>query len=138
MPRYVIERTVRALNVHQKALKDSEILIIGLAYKPDVDDLRESPTFKLMDLLKGYGARVSYYDHYIPEIWETREHAEWAGLKTVGWDEETISRFDAAIISTNHSDIDYQQLVDWCDLVIDTRNALKNVKARAQNQIWKA
>lgn len=138
MPRYVIERTIMALNAHQIALKDSNILIIGLAYKPDVDDLRESPTFKLMDLLKRYGARVSYYDHYIPEIWETREHAEWAGMKTVSWDEETVSGFDAVIISTNHSDINYQELIDWSRVIIDTRNALKNCRARDENHIWKA
>lgn len=138
MPRYVIERTIKALNTHQKALNGSKVLIIGLSYKPDVDDLRESPTFKLMDLLDNYGASVSYYDHYIPEIWETREHKEWAGLKTVAWNRETISEFDAVIISTNHSDIDYEELVDWNDLIIDTRNALKNIQPTSVNQIWKA
>lgn len=138
MPRYVIERTIKALNAHQIPLKGSRILIIGLAYKPDVDDLRESPTFKLMDLLKKYGAEVSYYDSYIPEIWATREHADWAGLKTVGWDKKTISGFDAVIISTNHSDIDYRELVEWSDIIIDTRNALKAIKGKTENQIWKA
>lgn len=137
MPHYVIERTIKALNDHKKALNGSNILIIGLAYKPDVDDLRESPTFKLMNLLDEYGAQVSYYDHYIPEIWETREHAQWTGLKTVAWDEETISEFDAVIISTNHSDIDYQELADWNDLIVDTRNAMKSVKTK-ENQVWKA
>ncbi len=138
MPRYVIERTIKALNAHHKAVNDSNILIVGLAYKPDVDDLRESPTFKLMDLLKKYGANISYYDHYIPEIWETREHKDWAGLKTVAWDKETISEFDAVIISTNHSDINYQELADWSDVIIDTRNAMKNVQPRTSSQIWKA
>ncbi|WP_310682261.1 nucleotide sugar dehydrogenase [Aliifodinibius sp. S!AR15-10] len=138
MPRYVIERTVKALNAHRKAMNGSNILVIGLAYKPDVDDLRESPTFKLMDLLKEYGANVSYYDHYIPEIWSTREHDEWTGLKTVAWNEETISKFDAVIISTNHSDINYKELVEWNNVIVDTRNALKNIEAKAENQIWKA
>lgn len=138
MPRYVIERTIRALNSRQIAMNGSKILIIGLAYKPDVDDLRESPTFKLMDLLKNYGANVSYYDHYIPEIWETREHDEWTGLKTVAWDKETLSGFDAVIISTNHSDINYQELADWSDTIIDTRNAMKHIEPRTENQIWKA
>lgn len=138
MPRYVIERTIRALNTHQIALNGSNILIIGLAYKPDVDDLRESPTFKLMDLLKEYGANVSYYDHYIPEIWETREHAEWAGLKTVSWNKETISAFDAVIISTNHSDINYKELADWNSIIVDTRNAMKHVSGNGKNHIWKA
>ncbi|MEL7834369.1 nucleotide sugar dehydrogenase [Fodinibius sp. Rm-B-1B1-1] len=138
MPRYVIDRTIKALNAHHKAINGSDVLIIGLAYKPDVDDLRESPTFKLMDHLKKYGANVHYYDHYIPEIWETREHKEWAGLKTVAWNEETIADFDAVIISTNHSDINYQELADWNDVIIDTRNAMKHVKPRTSTQIWKA
>lgn len=138
MPHYVIERTIKALNSKETALKNSNILIVGLAYKPDVDDLRESPTFKLMDLLDEYEANVSYYDHYIPEIWETREHAQWAGLQTVAWNKETISGFDAVIISTNHSDIDYQELADWNDTIIDTRNAMKQIEARTDNQIWKA
>jgi UDP-N-acetyl-D-glucosamine dehydrogenase len=138
MPRYVIERTIKALNTHQKALNGSKVLIIGLAYKPNVDDLRESPTFKIMDLLRKYGANVGYYDHYIPEIWETREHADWAGLKTVAWDEDTISSFDAVIISTNHSDINYRELVEWNDVIVDTRNALKDIEPKAENQIWKA
>lgn len=138
MPRYVIERTIRALNSRQIAMNGSDILIIGLAYKPDVDDLRESPTFKLMDLLKEYGVNVSYYDHYIPEIWATREHEQWTGLQTVAWNKETISDFDAVIISTNHSDIDYKELAAWCDTIIDTRNAMKNISPRIDNQIWKA
>ncbi|MDZ7693109.1 MAG: nucleotide sugar dehydrogenase [Balneolaceae bacterium] len=138
MPRYVIDRTIKALNEHKIALNGSNILVLGLAYKPDVDDLRESPTFKLMDLLKEYGASVSYYDHYIPRIHETREHKEWTGLETVAWNKETISSFDAVIISTNHSDIDYQELADWNDIIIDTRNAMKHIEPKANNQIWKA
>ncbi|MFH5885722.1 nucleotide sugar dehydrogenase [Halalkalibaculum sp. DA3122] len=138
MPRYVIERTIKALNAHKLPVNGSDILVIGLAYKPDVDDLRESPTFKLMDLLKEYGANVSYYDHYIPEIWPTREHDEWTGMKSVGWNKETISGFDAVIISTNHSDINYRELVEWNDIIVDTRNALKEIQPKAEDQIWKA
>ncbi|WP_372639245.1 nucleotide sugar dehydrogenase [Fodinibius sp.] len=138
MPDYVIEQTIKAMNAHQLPLNDSNILIIGLAYKPDVDDLRESPTFKLMDLLSEYEANVSYHDPYIPRIHETREHAEWTGLESVTWDKETISDFDAVIISTNHSDINYQQLADWNDLIIDTRNAMKKIEPKNEKQIWKA
>ncbi|SHE33511.1 UDP-N-acetyl-D-glucosamine dehydrogenase [Fodinibius roseus] len=138
MPGYVIEQTIKAMNAHQLPLNGSSILIIGLAYKPDVDDLRESPTFRLMDLLSEYEAKVSYYDPYIPRIHETREHAEWTGLESVAWDKETISGFDAVVISTNHSDIDYRQLADWNDLIIDTRNAMKNIEPKNEKQIWKA
>ena len=138
MPRYVIEQTIRALNEHQMAVNGSKVLIIGLAYKPDVDDLRESPTFKLMDLLNEYGAKVSYHDPFIPEIWETREHSQWTGLKSVDWNQETISDFDAVIISTNHSDLNYRELAEWSTIIVDTRNAMKGIAARSENQIWKA
>ncbi|WP_138429425.1 nucleotide sugar dehydrogenase [Fodinibius saliphilus] len=138
MPHYVVDRTIKALNAHKKAMNGSKVLVIGLAYKPDVDDLRESPTFKLMDLLEEYGANVSYYDHYIPEIWETREHDQWTGLQTVAWEKESVSSFDAVIISTDHSDIDYQELADWSDIIVDTRNAMKGIQAKSVNQIWKA
>ena len=70
-----------ALNAHKKAMNGSKILVIGLAYKPDVDDMRESPTFKIFDLLKSVGAEVAYYDPFIPEVLPTREHADWTGTK---------------------------------------------------------
>ena len=138
MPHYVIERTITALNEHRMALNGSKILIIGLAYKPDVDDLRESPTFKLIDGLREFNAQVSYYDPFIPKIHETREHASCTGMESVNWDKETISEFDAVIISTNHSDINYQELADWNSVIIDTRNAMKNVQAQSEKHIWKA
>ncbi|MDZ7692716.1 MAG: nucleotide sugar dehydrogenase [Balneolaceae bacterium] len=137
MPRYVVDRILRALNAHQKSLNGSRVLVIGLAYKPDVDDMRESPTFKIMDLLKDYGAEVSYYDPHIPKIKPTREHDEWTGTQSVEWDEETVSSFDAVIISTDHSAIDYRQLSDWSDCIIDSRNAMNGL-AKGENHIWKA
>ena len=138
MPRYVIDKTLKALNTHQKALNGSKVLVVGLAYKPDVDDLRESPTFKIMDLLKDYGAQVSYYDPYIPEIKPTREHEEWTGTQSIDWKQEQIEDFDAVIISTNHTDIDYFQLADWSDCIIDTRNALKSISPKNEKHFFKA
>ena len=138
MPHYVIERTVVALNEHRIALNGSNILIIGLAYKPDVDDLRESPTFKLIDGLRELSAQVSYYDPFIPKIHATREHASCTGMESVSWDKDTISAFDAVIISTNHSDINYRKLADWNEIIIDTRNAMKNVQPQSDKHIWKA
>jgi len=138
MPQYVVDRTLVALNAHKKSLNGSRILVIGLAYKPDVDDLRESPTFKIFDLLDKYQAEIDYYDPYLPEIWETREHAEWTGKKSVDWNRETVSSFDAVIISTNHSDIDYSKLAEYSDCIIDTRNAMKGIKPKNDIHIWKA
>ncbi len=138
MPQYVVDRTLVALNAHKKAMNGSKILVIGLAYKPDIDDLRESPTFKIFDLLAKYNAEIDYYDPFLPEIWETREHAEWTGLKSIEWTEEKIKSYDAVIISTNHSVIDYNELASFSDCIIDTRNSMKNVTPKNDIHIWKA
>ncbi|MBO6573762.1 MAG: nucleotide sugar dehydrogenase [Balneola sp.] len=138
MPYYVIDKTIEALNTHKKALNGSRILVIGLAYKPDVDDMRESPTFKILDLLKAKGAQVAYYDNYIPEIPTSREHQEWTRTKSVSWQEDIISKFDAVVISTNHSDINYTELGNWCNCIIDTRNAMKDYQSNKTNHIFKA
>ncbi len=138
MPSYVIDQTIKALNKHKKSVNGSNILIVGLAYKPDVDDMRESPTFKLFDILSELGAEISFYDSYIPVITPTREHAEWTGMKSIEWNKDLIKEFDAVIISTNHSDIDYDKLGDWCNCIIDTRNAMKNYTTQKENHIFKA
>jgi UDP-N-acetyl-D-glucosamine dehydrogenase len=138
MPKYVVERTILALNAHKKAMNGSKILVIGLAYKPDVDDMRESPTFKIFDLLKKNGAVISYFDPYISEILPTREHAEWIGTKTVEWNRKIVSDFDAIVISTNHSSIDYSELADWNTCIIDSRNALNGLQSKSENHFFKA
>ena len=97
---------------------------MGLAYKEDVDDMRESPTFELMDQLAELGAEVSYYDPHIPEILPTREHGHWTGTKSVDWSPDAIAGFDCVLIATNHRAFDLEGLLDHADLVIDTRNAV--------------
>lgn len=138
MPRYVVERVMTALNAHKKAMNGSKILVIGLAYKPDVDDMRESPTFKIFDLLKKNGADISYYDPFIPKILPTREHADWTGTESVKWNKEVVESYDAVVISTNHSNIDYKELSTWNDCIIDTRNAMNGIKPSGNNHIFKA
>ncbi len=137
MPQYVVDRLIAALNNRKKALNGSKVLLVGLAYKPDVDDMRESPTFILLDLLKNRGAEVAYYDPYIPVIRPTREHANWTGTESVAWDQATISKYDAVLISTNHKSVNYQQLVDWADCIVDSRNALNGIKTKP-GQVTKA
>ncbi|HET6528410.1 MAG TPA: nucleotide sugar dehydrogenase, partial [Balneolaceae bacterium] len=137
MPQYVIDQALKALNAHKKAMNGSKVLVIGLAYKPDVDDMRESPTFKIMDLLKKYGASVSYYDPHIPVIKPTREHENWTGSESIKWNEECLKQFDAAIISTNHSDVNYKELAEWCGCIIDTRNEM-NGYSRGDDHVWQA
>ena len=135
MPQYVVKKTTEALNGVKKPLNGSEILIMGLAYKADVDDMRESPTFELFDLFKEQGAKVDYYDPHILQITPTREHAEWTGKKTIVWDQDTVAKYDAIVISTHHKAFDLEQLADWSQLIIDTRNAMKDIKIAGKKLI---
>jgi len=138
MPRYVLRRTIEALNAHKKSVNGSRILLIGLAYKPDVDDDRESPTYKLMDLYTEMGADVAYYDPYVPVIKPSREHGHWAGTPSATWDEQTVSGFDAVVISTNHTEVDYDALARWSECIVDTRNAMNGREGLREGQVWKA
>ena len=124
MPQWVVQRTMEALNGRAKSVKGSRILLMGLAYKEDVDDMRESPTFDLMDQLAALGAEISYYDPHIPEILPTREHAQWTGTKSIAWTPEEVTAFDCILIATNHKAYDLPSLLDHADLVVDTRNAV--------------
>ena len=124
MPHWVVQRTMEALNQRSKSVKGSRILLMGLAYKENVDDMRESPTFTLMDELAGLGAEVDYYDPHIPEIGPTREHARWTGARSVEWTPENIAGFDCVLLATNHRVFDLAGLLESADLVIDTRNAI--------------
>ena len=137
MPDYVVNKVAEALNSRSKAVKGSKILVLGLAYKANVDDDRESPSYVLMQKLKDRGAAVSYYDTYVPVIRPSREHPYWAGAKSIVWDSATIGSFDAVLISTAHANVDYRQLLEWSDLVIDTRNATSGLPTRP-GQVWKA
>jgi UDP-N-acetyl-D-glucosamine dehydrogenase len=137
MPYYVLSRTAEALNARRKAVNGSRVLIIGLAYKPNVDDERQSPSYILMETLQARGAVVAYYDPYVPVIRPTRDHPHWTGTRSVSWDRDTLQSFDAIIIATHHAVINYQELADWSECIIDTRNAMASIKTKPQ-QIWKA
>ncbi len=137
MPAYVIHRVADALNERQKSVKGSSVLVLGLAYKPNVDDERESPSYVLMEMLSTRGAKVAYYDPYVPVIRPTREHAHWAGTKSVDWSQATISGFDVVLIATNHACVDYQQLAKWAPCIVDSRNAMAGIPT-PPGQVWKA
>jgi len=132
MPEYVVRRTSMALNDRGKAVKDSNILLLGLAYKADVDDMRESPTFALLDRFADLGAHVSYYDPHVPEIGPTREHARWHGVASAAWCREVVERQDAVVIVTHHKAVDWKSLAIWASLIIDTRNAMHGISGSAQ------
>ena len=136
MPHYVVTRVAEALNARRKAVNGSRVLVLGLAYKANVDDDRESPSYHLMDLLKQQGAEVAYYDPHVPVIRPTREHPHWAGEKSVAWNRETIAGFDVTLISTAHQAVNYQELADWSPGIVDTRNAMAAVKVDV-SKVWK-
>jgi UDP-N-acetyl-D-glucosamine dehydrogenase len=137
MPEYVVNRAGEALNAQKKAINGSKVLIVGLAYKADVDDDRESPSYVLLNLFQQRGAEVAYYDPYVPVIRPTREHPHWAGMKSVAWNKETLGGYDVVLIATKHASVNYRELGEWSRCVVDTRNAMAGIPLK-QGQLWKA
>jgi UDP-N-acetyl-D-glucosamine dehydrogenase len=137
MPEHVVHAVADALNTQCKAIRGSKILILGLAYKPNVDDERESPSYALMKLLAERGAQVAYYDPYVPVIKPTREHPQFAGKKSVQWTRTSVEAFDVVLIATNHSSINYHELGEWAQCIVDTRNAMAGVPV-TNGKVWKA
>jgi UDP-N-acetyl-D-glucosamine dehydrogenase len=124
MPYYVVDRTVEALNARGKAINGAKILVLGVAYKKDVDDQRESPALKIISLFMKRGARVSYHDPYVPHSFGHREYPD-LDLKSVPLTARRLRQSDAVVIATDHSVIDYDWVARNSPLVIDTRNAIK-------------
>jgi UDP-N-acetyl-D-glucosamine dehydrogenase len=128
MPAFVREKAMRCLNSVGVAASRSRILVLGVAYKKDVGDYRESPSLKIIHLLKNDGAEVGFYDPYTHEVNE-------GDLHLIGEPELTpaaLAKFDLTIIATNHSNIDYDLVVEHSRLVLDTRNATKKIKAHRE------
>ncbi len=138
MPEFVVNKTMLALNEKGKAIKGSKVLILGIAYKPNVDDMRESPSFVLMDRLAKLGAVVDYYDPWIPVIPSSREHMNWKGNTSIEWSKHIIESFDAAIIVTDHKEVDYEHLKKWSNLIVDTRNVYANLNETDKEKVYKA
>lgn len=126
MPRYVVSKVTEALNERSKALKGARVLVMGVAYKKDVKDLRESPALEIVEMLDGKGARVSYYDPYLPFL---KIHD--IDLKSVKFTADTFKGADCVVIVTDHSNVDYDFIARNAKLVIDTRNVLKHCEDRA-------
>src|SRR5437016_8714834 len=135
MPEHIVHAVADALNTQRKAIKVSKLLILGLAYKPNVDDERESPSYVLMKLLTKRGAVVEFYDPYVPVIKPTREHPQFAGRKSVQWHRATIENFDVVLIATNHSSVNYYELGQWARCIVDTRNAMARVDG-VSSKVW--
>jgi UDP-N-acetyl-D-glucosamine dehydrogenase len=122
MPRYVVSRIMEALNDRSKALKGSKVLVLGAAYKPDIDDMRESPALDVIGLLRNKGAVVDYHDPYIPHIHHERDGWQMDSVKDLM---QAVKDSDAVVIVTNHSEYDYKAIVDAAKFVFDTRNATR-------------
>lgn len=125
MPYFVIEQTAAALNERSKAIKGSKILVLGLAYKRDIDDLRESPSLTIIELLREKGAVVSYNDPYFARVGHGRHY----DLNMINTSLENLGQYDAVLIVTDHSNYDYEAIVDQAQLVVDTRNATKGIQS---------
>lgn len=123
MPYHVVNKLAEALDrTVGKGLSSSRVLVMGIAYKKNIDDMRESPSLKLIELIENRGAHVEYHDPFIPVIPRTREHAELAGRKSAAFDAATLADFDAVLIATDHDGVDYNLLAAHARCVVDTRN----------------
>jgi UDP-N-acetyl-D-glucosamine dehydrogenase len=126
MPRYVVDRVVRALNEDGKPTKGTKILVLGLAYKPDIDDVRESPSFDLITQLEDLGANVDYNDPHVPATHHMRRWGD-LGMKSVPLSPAALAAYDCVLIATNHAAYDWHLIADHAKLIVDTRNAMANV-----------
>jgi UDP-N-acetyl-D-glucosamine dehydrogenase len=128
-PYLVVDRLVDALSTHlTKCLSGSRILMVGIAYKKNVEDTRESPAFTLIEDIEARGGAVEFYDPYVPVIPHMREHANMAGRTSIDFTEANIASYDAVLICTDHDAVDYAVLKKSANLIIDTRNVMANLK----------
>jgi len=123
MPYFVLEQIAAGLNGHSKSIKDAKILVLGLAYKRDIDDLRESPSLTIIELLRAKGAQVAYNDPYFPTVGHGRHY----DLNMTSTSLDNLGQYDAVVIVTDHSSYDYRAIVEQSQLVVDTRNATKGI-----------
>ena len=135
MPYYVVQRTMEALNAAKKSLNGARVLVLGAAYKKDVDDMRESPSLRVITLLKEKGAEVEYHDPYVQEL--HAEHGFHFNMKSVAISPASLAEYDAVVILTDHTSIDYNQVVESARVVVDTRNATGKV-TKGREKITKA
>jgi len=125
MPHYVVQQVMEALNERGKALRGSRVMILGVAYKPNVDDTRESPAFEIMDLLRDRGAEICYHDPHVPVLPKKRDYQ--IALESLPLTPDVLRAIDCALIVTDHARVDYAAVVRDAPLVVDTRNATRGV-----------
>ena len=139
MPRRVVSRLMEELNARQKkALSGCRILLCGLAYKKNIDDLRESPALEVLQILEEAGAKVDFFDPFIAKVPPLHDFPQFEGRESIKWDVDALGLYDAAVITTAHSFVDYAVLVDNLPLVVDTRNVTKDLSERLRAKVAKA
>jgi len=138
MPHFVVDKLVEALSSQMKPLKEAVILILGVAYKKDVEDCRESPSLAIWESLKKKGAMVFYHDPFISQLPHLHEHTSLSHEKSVALESEMLAMVDVVLILTDHSCIDYSKVAEHARLIVDTRNACKNVDPKYRDKIIKA
>jgi UDP-N-acetyl-D-glucosamine dehydrogenase len=135
MPEFVVERSIEALADQGRRVEGSRVLIVGLAFKPNVADDRESPSYRLMEEFERRGAEVAYSDPLIPVIRAGRQHAKWEGMTSIEINQETVGGFDLVVIATDHDGVDYRALARWAAAIVDTRKAVPR-DAESGGRIW--
>ena len=136
MPYYVVEKGGEALNRVKKSLNGSKVLILGVAYKKDIDDMRESPSLRLIELFREKSCEVSYNDPYVPKLPKTRKYQ--FDMESVELTKENLKKFDLVVLSTDHSDYDYKMIAENANLILDSRNAFVKNGITDNNKIIKA
>jgi len=131
MPEYVVQRTLLALNDHGKAMRGARVLVLGLAYKPDVDDVRESPSFDLIQRYLKLGAQVDYHDPHVAQTHAMRHYADLPPMKSIELSNAALADHDVVVIATHHKAYDWQQVVDHAPLIVDTRHATRGYAGQA-------
>ncbi|MCB0732590.1 MAG: nucleotide sugar dehydrogenase, partial [Ignavibacteriae bacterium] len=131
MPYYVVENAARFLNEEKKALNGAKVLILGAAYKKDIDDMRESPSLRLIELFERKGAHVDFNDPYVPKLYKMRKYNY--TMKSVPVTAVNLKKYDIIVLSTDHSDYDYKFIAENSNLILDTRNAFEKHGVTAKN-----
>jgi len=130
MPYYVINKVQEALNDQKKSLKGAKVLILGIAYKKDVNDMRESPALKLWQLLKSYGAKVDYHDPHVPFFRGDSAYPDLKPCHSVRLNRKKLRGYDLGLLATNHTSFDYDMIEDSLPLIVDTRNSFNSGKTQ--------
>jgi UDP-N-acetyl-D-glucosamine dehydrogenase len=137
MPRYVVQRAMLALNAHGKAINGAHILVLGLAYKPNVDDVRESPSFELIEQLSELGAQVDYNDPHVPHTHPMRHYPHLPAMSSVELSPNALNDYDCVLIATHHAAYDWSMLADHAKLIVDTRGVMRR-EVGALDHVWQA